>query len=166
MHKILFSLTGFILISFSCNSSKTEDAKKTVSQVVTQDTTAKIDTLINSEIKIETEKQPDTIYIEIDKQLNVKFNNTSVATAFNDEPNKNLLDNLLKQYLIRSYTDHKTLPGKILYKYENDKAKTIFKNLDDAVKTALLEVMVYIEKKEKDVDLIKKYPVLMQTKFY
>jgi len=167
MYKILFSSLLMLFIWSACNSSKpaTDDTQTIEPQAPKEDIAVKADTISNIETNVESEKQPDTIYIKIDKALQVTFNDTIVATSFSDKPTRNLLNNLLKEYLIRSYTDHKTLPAKLLYKYDDDKAKVIFKNLDDAVSTAQLQVISYIEKKEKKPDF-KKYPILTQTKFY
>jgi hypothetical protein len=123
---------------------------------------------ISVDNKLTNSKFQDTIYIKIDKNLVVTFNNKTIATSNNNEPNTNLINNLLLDYLKREYSDTKRLPSSIFYKTEDKNARVLFSSLDDAISTVQSQMISFIEKEENITDkmLIKKYPVLLQKKFY
>ena len=84
------------------------------------------------------------------------------------EAREPLINNLLLDYLKREYSDTKRLPSSIFYKTEDKNARVLFSSLDDAISTVQSQMISFIEKEENITDkmLIKKYPVLLQKKFY
>ena len=107
----------------------------------------------------------DPIIIHVDTQYKITALNKVIAAASNDQPNADILTNLLTGYLKDCYNANKRLPTKFKIVYESkQQADEISNGLNDAISTVQLDMMGYLEDNGAK-ELNFNYPILFQKRF-
>jgi hypothetical protein len=107
----------------------------------------------------------DPIIIHVDADFKITTLNKVIAAASPDQPNADMLTNLLTGYLKDCYNANKRLPTKFKIVYQSKQQATEISNgLNDAISTVQLDMMGYLEDKGVQ-ELNFNYPILFQRRF-
>ena len=107
----------------------------------------------------------DPIIIHVDTNFKITALNKVIAAASNDQPNADILTNLLTGYLKDCYNANKRLPTKFKIVYDSkQQADEISNGLNDAISTVQLDMMGYLEDNGAK-ELNFNYPILFQKRF-
>jgi hypothetical protein len=107
----------------------------------------------------------DPIIINVAADFKITALNKVIAAASNDQPNADILTNLLTGYLKDCYNANKRLPTKFKIVYQSkQQADEISNGLNDAISTVQLDMMGYLEDNGAK-ELNFNYPILFQKRF-
>jgi len=107
----------------------------------------------------------DPIIIHVDTDFKITALNKVIAAASPDQPNADILTDLLTGYLKDCYNANKRLPTRIKIVYQSkQQADEISNGLTDAISTVQLDMMGYLEDNGAK-ELNFNYPILFQKRF-
>lgn len=147
----LYYLLLFPSVFFMADCTS-NDKKASTNTAETMRTGAKVDVV-------------DPIIINVGTDYKITALNKVIAAASPDQPNADILTNLLTGYLKDCYNANKRLPTKFKIVYTSkQQADEISNGLNDAISTVQLDMMGYLEDNGAK-ELNFNYPILFQKRF-